>query len=346
MKINLPTSKEKRPKRKLLIWIQRILSGLVITLVVLSALGAVYQTVGAQSDKQNFPPPGQLYDVGGYRLHLYCTGPQDSDNPTVILETLSGGVSSLWAWIQPEIAQATRVCSYDRAGRGWSEPSPRPIALQQTVSDLHTLLQKAGVAGPYVLVGHSVGGIYVRKYAADYPNEVVGIVLVDSSHPDQLVRVPEERAEKDAYLRMSAVFPMLARLGIFRLYFATGGEIDFQDLPPQQHDEVAAFWSSPEYFISQRVEAVAEPAIFGGAHTLGSLGTLPLAVVSQGKEPAAYWVELQDELAGLSSNSIHITIVGSTHGSLAIDPKHASETSGAILRVVEAVRTGQLLASR
>ena len=346
MKTVLHTSKEKRPKSRLLVWMQRILSGLLITLVALSAIGAVYQTVGAQSDKRNFPPPGQLYDVGGYRLHIYCTGPQDSDNPSVILETLSGGTSSYWAWIQPEIAKSTRVCSYDRASRGWSEPSPRPNTLQQTARDLHTLLQKAGIAGPYVLVGHSIGGIYVRKYAADYPNEVVGIVLVDSSHPDQFVRVPQEQVEKDAYLRMSAIFPTLARLGIFRLYFATGGEIDFQDLPPQQHDEVAALSSSPEYFISQRAEAVAEPAIFGEAHNLGGLGNLPLAVVSQGKEPPAYWVKLQDELAALSSNSIHITVADSTHGSLAFNQKHAGETSGAILQVVEAARTGQLLASK
>lgn len=335
-----------QPKNRLRIWTQRILLGLVITLVALCAIGATYQAIGARADKRNFPPPGQLYDVGGYRLHLYCTGPQDTGNPAVILETLSGGTSANWAWVQPEIAKVTRVCSYDRAGRGWSDPSPRPQTLLQTVKDLHTLLQKAEIAGPYVLVGHSIGGIYVRKYAADYPGEVVGIVLVDASHPDQFVRVPELQAENESYMRMSAIFPTLARLGIFRFYFATGGEIDFGDLPPQQHDQVAAFWSSPEYFASQRAEVLAGPGIFGEAHTLGNLGNLPLAVVSQGKEAPAYWVELQDELAALSSNSIHISVAGSTHASLTLNQKHAGETSRAILQVVEAARTGQLLASR
>ena len=335
-----------QPKNRLLRWMQRVLLGLVITLVALGVTGAIYQAIGAQSDKRSFPLPGRLYDVGGYRMHIYCTGPQDTDNPTVILETLSGGSSANWGWIQPEIAKVTRVCSYDRAGLGWSDPSPKPDTLQQTVDDLHALLQKARIIGPYVLVGHSIGGIYARMYAAKYPDEVVGIALVDSSHPDQFARIAELQAELESESHNAAIFASLARLGIWRLYFATGGETDFGDLPRQQHDEVAAFWSSPEYFDSHHAEIVAEPAIFSKAHALGSLGNLPLAVISRGNEPPAYWVELQDELAMLSSNSIHITVAGSTHASLALNPKHAGETSQAILQVVEAARTGRLLASK
>jgi pimeloyl-ACP methyl ester carboxylesterase len=340
------STQTRRPRPRLIVWIRRIILGLVITLVALSAIGAVYQAAGARSDQRDFPPPGQLYDVGGYRLHLYCTGPQETNNPTVILENLSGGTSANWGWIQPEIAKVTRTCSYDRAGWGWSDPGPHPQSLQQTVSDLHTLLEKAGIPGPYVLVGHSIGGIYVRKYAADYPDEVVGIVLVDSSHPDQYVRVPELQSENESYARISAIFPALARLGISRFYFAAGGEIDFGDLPPRQHDEVAAFWSLPEYFISQHAEVVAGPAIFAEAHTLGGLGDLPLAVVSQGMEPPAYWVELQNELPNLSSNSIHVTVKGSTHSSLALNREHAVQTGAAILQVVEAARAGRLLVSK
>jgi hypothetical protein len=128
-----------------LIWTGRILLGLIITILAMAVISAIYQAAGAQADQRDFPPPGRLYDVGGYRLHLYCTGPVDSSNPTVILDTLSGGTSANWGWIQPEIAQVTRVCSYDRAGRGWSEPSPLPKTLQQAVSDLHLLLQASGV---------------------------------------------------------------------------------------------------------------------------------------------------------------------------------------------------------
>jgi pimeloyl-ACP methyl ester carboxylesterase len=283
--------------------------------------------------------------VGGYRLHLYCTGPQDTGNPTVILTTLSGGISANWGWIQPEIAQVTRVCSYDRTGRGWSDPRTRPLTLQQTVTDLHTLLQNAGVPGPYVLVGHSIGGRDRRKFAADYPEEVTGIALVDSSHPDQLARNPGLQAEIDAYLRISSIFPALARIGLFRFYFSRGGEIDFADLPPQQHDEVAAFWSTPELFYSQRDEIIAGSAIFSDAHALGDLGDMPLAVISQGLNPTPGWVEMQNELASLSTNSMHITVPTASHASLAFNPVDAHATSSAILQVVEAARTGQSLPS-
>lgn len=335
-----------RTRSSYLIWTKRILFGLVIGLIALGAVGATYQAMGARADRRDFPPPGQLYDIDGYRLHIYCTGPQDTGNPTVILETLSGGTSPDWGWVQPEIAKVTLVCSYDRAGRGWSDPSPNPITLQQTVSDLHILLGNAGITEPYVLVGHSIGGIYVRKYAAEYPNEVAGMVLVDSSHPDQMVRNPELQAESDAYLRMSTVFPTLARLGLFRLYSATGGETDFEELPAQQHDEIASFWSSPQYHASQRAEMKAEPAIFSEAHALGGLGNLPLAVVSRGRDLSVGWAKLQDELVALSSNSIHLTVDGATHVSLAFNQEDAYETSTAILQVVEAATTGQPLASR
>lgn len=335
-----------RPKNRLLVWVRRILLGLALIILALVVAGAVYQAAGARADRRSFLPPGQLYDVGGYRLHLYCTGPEDSSSPPVILETLSGGTSSYWAWVQPEVAKVTRVCSYDRAGRGWSEPGPQPQTLQQTVSDLHNLLQQAGVAGPFVLVGHSIGGNYMRRYAADYPNETVGLVLVDAAHPEQLIRYPELKAQNDAFLRTSASFPLFARLGLFRLYFATGGELDFGDLPARQHDEVAAAWSSPEYFASQRAEGLAAPAIYTDAQTLGSLGSLPLGVVSAGENQPDGWAELQNELAALSDNSLHITVPGAAHATLAFNPQHASEVSRVILQVVEAARTGQPLATR
>jgi len=335
-----------KPRNNGLIWTGRILISLIITILALAVIGAIYQAVGAQADQRNFPPPGRLYDVGGYRLHLYCTGPQDSGNPTVILDTMSGGTSANWGWIQPEIAQVTRVCSYDRAGRGWSEPSPHPKTLQQAVSDLHLLLQAAGIKSPYVLVGHSIGGIYMRQYTANYPGEVAGLVLIDTAHPDQFIRNPQLQAESDAYLRQSAIFPTLARLGLFRFYFATGNEIDFAGLPKQQHDEVAAFWSSPEYFDSQREEIIAGPGIFAEAHALGRVGDLPLAVVTRSENQPAGWAAMQDELAALSSNSIHITVPNSTHASLAFDRENAHQTSSAILKVLAAARTSQPLASK
>jgi pimeloyl-ACP methyl ester carboxylesterase len=345
--ITFPTTKDAsgktRAQSRLGVWLVRGAVGLVVILLALTAAGLVYQAIGSAMDARAHPAPGQLYDVGGYKLHIYCTGPENTGNPTVILETLSGGASMYWTWVQQEIAQTTRVCSYDRAGRAWSEPATRPLSLEQTVGDLRTLLERAGVKPPYVPVGHSIGGLYVRRFAADAPEQVAGMALVDAAHPDQFDRVPSLRAEGEAYAEQSAIFPWVARLGIFRLFFSLGGEIDFQDLPPLQHAQVAALWSSPEYFESQRAEHFAAPQIYRDAHTLGSLGDLPLAVVTQGVGSDSDWMQLQKELAALSSNSIHIVVPGSTHSSFSFNPNDAHAASEAILQVVEAARTGQPL---
>jgi pimeloyl-ACP methyl ester carboxylesterase len=302
--------------------------------------GILYQALGERQDRVEFPPPGQLVDVGGHRLHIHCQG---EGEPVVILLNLSGGLTPYWAWVQPELARQTRVCAYDRAGFGWSDPYARPSGeyAAGTVQDLHSLLANAGLSGPYVLVGHSLGGIFARMYADEYPQEVAGIVLLDASHPDQLERSPEMASMNEAFLRQSAVFPLLARVGLFRLYFDAGGEIDFQGLPPRQHDEIAAFWSTPRYFNMQRAENVAAPGIFQQAQRLGSLGDLPLAVFTASETgPFPLWPELQAEMAGLSSNSLHRTIEGATHGSVIFNPHHARITREVIAMVIDAARSG------
>jgi len=332
-----------RPRRGFKFWLGRSLLGLLVLLISLGIIGTIYQAIGANQDTRNFPPPGQLVDVGGYQLHLYCIGAENTGNPTVILETLAGGLSPYWAWVQPEVAKVTRVCSYDRAGRAWSDPSPQLQDLPQTVDALHTLLVKANVAPPFVLVGHSIGGLYMRKFAADHSTEVVGMVLVDSAHPEQFDRHPELWAQTENFMPILASFPFFARIGLFRLYFASGGEIDFQDLPPRQHDEVAAAWSIPKYFNSQRAELMSAADIYRQAHELGSLGEMPLAVISAGTNQPAGWSALQADLATLSSNQIHQTIEEASHASLAFNPQHAQMVSKTILQVVDAVRTGQPL---
>jgi pimeloyl-ACP methyl ester carboxylesterase len=285
-----------------------------------------------------------MVDIGGYQLHIHCMG---EGSPTVILETLSGGMSPYWAWVQPAVAAHTRVCAYDRAGRAWSQPRPHAAEdpAQQTALELHTLLEKAGIPGPYILVGHSIGGVYIRRYTGLFPEEVSGVVLVDAAHPEQLARYPELLKEAEAYGRLSSVFPFLARIGLFRLYFATGGEIDFQDLPPRQHDETAAFWSSPEYFTSQRSELDDALKIYASEQDMGNLGSLPLFVITASETgPYPAWPALQDDLAGLSTDSIHQIIEGATHSSLVFNPAYARQVSAAIIQVVEAIRDGKRLA--
>jgi pimeloyl-ACP methyl ester carboxylesterase len=139
-------------------------------------------TVRAQSGSTPppFPPPGHLVDVGGWRLHLNCTGEAKASQPTVILESGNGDFSVEWGLVQPGVARFARVCSYDRAGDGWSEMGPYPRTMRQLVYELHTLLDKAGVKSPLVLVGHSFGGGLVRLYTSTYPADVAGMVLVEA----------------------------------------------------------------------------------------------------------------------------------------------------------------------
>lgn len=327
--------------KKALGFLKRTLLWLAALVFVLTISGMVYQTASAEADRRNLPAPGDLIDVGGFKMHIHCMG---EGSPTVILETLSGGMSSYWGWVQPEVAKTTRVCVYDRAGRGWSEADPEPITLARTVRNLYTLLTNARIDGPYVLVGHSIGGIYVRQFAADYPEEVVGMVLVDSAHPYQFDRYPDMWKESESYLEMSAAFPTLARLGVFRIYFASGGELDFAEMKEPQKSEIKAIWSSPEYFGSQRAEIIAGPGIFTDGQKLGRLGDLPLLVISAGQNATGGWREFQSDLASLSDDSTHVTLETATHASLAFHPKDAQQVSLGILKILDAIQTkGQLV---
>ena len=131
--------------------------------------------------------PGRLVDIGGWRLHLNCTGDSKPGQPTVVLEAGGGDFSVTWALVQPKVAMFARVCSYDRSGSGWSDLGPNPRTMRQMVYELHTLLSRAGIAPPYVLAGHSLGGFLARLYTRAYPAEVSGVVLVDASHEEDLV---------------------------------------------------------------------------------------------------------------------------------------------------------------
>src|SRR5215211_1669008 len=184
---------------------------------------------GCSSRCKAYPMPGQLIDVGGHRLHLSCTG---SGTPTVVLEPGAGEMSSSLGWIAPAVARNTRVCVYDRAGRGWSEPASTAQDGAQIATDLHTLLQRGHVPGPYVLAGHSFGGLYVLTFTARYPDEVAGMVLVDSTAPASPANpgMPSSGhgGSSNGMSRVSALVSTAARLGLGRLY----GRFAFGSLPP------------------------------------------------------------------------------------------------------------------
>lgn len=325
--------------------LKRVGLGLLIALAVLIAAGATYEAIGAARDRRAAAPPGELIDVGDgsepLRLHLYCTGEARAGQPTVILEALSGGWWIHWGWVQAELARSARVCSYDRAGFGWSDPPPQFQTLAQNAAALHTLLERGGESGPYVLVGHSKGGLFVRQYAARYPDEVAGLVLLDASHPEQFERHPAMQAATEAFLRQSRPFPLLARLGLFRLATALGYTFDFGGLPPRERAQMAAAFASPEYWAQSRADMAATPALYAEAQALPGLGGLPLAVISAGTGSTEGWADLQAELAALSTAGTHVTLDEATHVSLVFDPEHARAVSAEILRLVEhASQTG------
>src|SRR5580692_6735385 len=159
----------------------------VILLLGVSAIAQIAST------PPPFPAPGRLVDVGGWKLHLYCTGEMRPAQPTVILESGAGDFSVEWSLVQPKIAAFARVCSYDRAGDGWSDLGPHPRTFHQVAYELHTLLDKAGIKPPFVLVGHSYGGWLVRQYQAIYPSEVVGMVLVEPGMDNPWRTAPDGR---------------------------------------------------------------------------------------------------------------------------------------------------------
>jgi pimeloyl-ACP methyl ester carboxylesterase len=330
-------SQETQPRRGLGSWIRRGLVWMIGGLLALAVIGAIYQAISTQIDQRTYPPPGEMVDVGDYSLHINCVG---QGSPTVILEAANLGMSAHWVRVQQQVAQTTRVCAYDRAGMGWSERGPEPRDARQISSELHTLLKGAGTEGPYVLVGHSYGGLYARMYAARYPDETAGVVLVDSSHPEQFTRSPEGRAMYEQSRRIGAVLPFLTRLGVIRL---TNFYPAHPDLPAYQRAQIEAFNSSTQHLVTTTEEFRVTPETSAQVRSMGSLGDTPLAVISAG-EQASSWLEMQEELAALSSDSIHHVVDGATHESLLYESRDAQITGAAIDEVVEAVRTDRPLA--
>jgi pimeloyl-ACP methyl ester carboxylesterase len=317
--------------RKALLW---SLVALLAALVV----GAIYQAIATEIDQRSaFPEPGEMVDVGEHRLHLSCVG---QGSPTVVLDAGWAYTSVEWsAWVQPEVAKHTRVCAYDRAGMGWSEPEPGPPNFTQTADELHALLQNADEGGPYVLVGHSLAGLYSRIYADRYPEEVVGMVLVDSSHPDQF-----EGSELAVTMNKAAgiLGPLVARTGISRVFNLYPSN---SELPPLQREQSDSLYYTTPHQVAMFEEMGTIPESLEKARGTGTLGGRPLMVVSAADHDAKTGA-LQEELTALSSNSTQRVVEGSTHLSLVVDRGHAGQTREEILKVVEAVRTGQPLDAR
>jgi pimeloyl-ACP methyl ester carboxylesterase len=309
----------------------------VFGVLAVFAVGGGLQTVLEVVDRAANPMTGQLVDAGGHRLHIVCTG---SGSPTVVLEAGAAESSFYWGRIAPAVAAKTKVCVYDRAGRGWSDAAVGPRDATAVTNDLHALLAGSGNAGPYVLVGHSTGGAYVRTFAARYPDEVAGMVLLDSQPNDAFTALPDYPGFYSTTHTVLALLPSVARLGIFRLAFASA----FADLPAPARDAERADQVTARLQASGRDEFAAIPASLKQAMALTSIGSRPLVVVTALAEAPAGWLAAQERMVGLSTNSAHRVLPDMTHAALITSETGAAASSKAIADVVASVRSGAAVA--
>lgn len=309
---------------------------ILIVLVVLAALplvGAGWQRLATDRDHRRYPPPGELVSIEdhGARLHLHTQGRHhrhdNPDAPVVLLDAGTPGFSAQWGWIQPAIAEFSTVVSYDRPGLGWSDPRPDkdPFDPRDTADRLHTALQKLGLPGPYLLVGHSYGGLTSRVFAAAYPDEISGIVLADPSHPDQGSRLGTGDPGGSMWF-MAA----LAHTGALRIGMATGMfDSRIGDLPERQADEAAAIFVQAGQWLTVELELAAWSDIASQLEHAEPLGDLPLTVLTAGTGGLDEH-QLHAELAALSSRGSHKSVAEATHLSLLTDREHSRATIDAV----------------
>jgi pimeloyl-ACP methyl ester carboxylesterase len=262
-----------------------------------------------------------MVDVGGYRLHINCTG---SGSPTVVMDAGLGAWSTVWDAVQAEVSKTTRVCSYDRAGMGWSDPGPLPRDAAQFSRELQALLRAADVPGPYVMVGHSLGGLPVLVFVHEHASDVKGVVLVESMQPGQLHYATQSQA--------FSVFSVLARFGIVRLL---ARPLDLVEHDPLNEGALLARSVRPQSLQAYGAEIQGIPASLKEASAVTTFGDLPLIVLSRGLDPDPAWQAGQLRLTTLSTNSQQLIAVHSDHGI----PSHQPEAAvDAILKMVKQVR--------
>ncbi len=328
----------------MLVSVRRTLTGwgrwlvtLIVVFLAAASVGATVQNVVARRIESAYPAPGKTYAVGDHRLHLDCHG---TGGPTVVLFNGLGEFSASWARITGPVSATTRVCAYDRAGQGWSDDVAGPQDGETAARDLHAVLAAAGEQGPYVLVGHSIGGPYALDYAAAYPRDVAGMVLLDSSSPRQLTDVDDYAIQYQLMRRGLALMPTLARLGLGPVVSAGS------HLPAADAAVVDAMNSTPRAARVGRDELAMIPLVFEQAQAVTSLGDRPVAVLATSDSlQTGGWAGAQDRLAALSTNSIRRD-VESTHAGVVEDAHGADASVQAITDVVRAVRTGSVLTTR
>jgi pimeloyl-ACP methyl ester carboxylesterase len=312
-------------------------------LILLIVLGVGYQAIAAEMDRRQFLPPGQMVEVEGRPMHIYCTG---EGQPSVILEAGAFSFSSEWYWVQQQLERTNRICSYDRAGNGWSEVADGSRDGLVLVRELHNLLERAGVQGPYVIVGHSLGGVLAPIYAAQYPDAVAGIVLVDSAvpltWPDRSGYEAYKSQNESAYLLMKG----LTYVGITRVIL--NNEFGSFGYPAAATAELAALKSTAQAVDTWDAEVrLAQWELGQQLYSIPELGNLPVVVLWASNpditapEDRAILAEIWARLPVFSNNHTVRIIDGANHGSIVGDEQYALQVTDAVLDVINAVRTGE-----
>ncbi|KQV65821.1 hypothetical protein ASC64_13045 [Nocardioides sp. Root122] len=301
-----------------------------LVLLAVAAAGAGVRNLTTDSFASTYPAPGVIRSVGDHDLHIDCRG---QGQPTVVLVNGMGEFSASWARIRDGVAPTTRVCAYDRAGQGWSDDLPNPQDGIAAAADLHALLAAAGETGPFVLAGHSIGGPYAMTYAEQYPDEVAGMVLLDSTTPRQFDVIPAYPTQYAMMRRAYGVLPSLARMGL-------GVALAGSHLPSDDAAPVDAMSATPRAGRNARDELWMLPVVFEQARALTSLGDRPLVVLTSAENArdSDGWMEAQEELAGLSTNAVRRD-AATSHAGIVEDADGAAASMEAIASVVRAVRT-------
>jgi pimeloyl-ACP methyl ester carboxylesterase len=280
-------------------WTIRVLVGVCSLIVAAALTGATYQWLATRKDLALAPPPGHLVDIGGYSLHLWCAG---TGAPAVILDTGLGGSFADWGFVQPDVARFTRVCSYDRAGMGYSDPGPSPRTARRIATELAELLARSGITGPVVLVGASIAGFDVRVFASDHPERAAGLVLVDASHEDQAHEVP----------RMARFVPVLSTIGVLRLFGVSFGQ-RIESLAPsvRQFAQATGFRAAGYQAAGDEIKHIRESAeeVRSSRRKL----TIPVLVVTGARGADENWRQLQQDQASLSERGCLIIARQSGH---------------------------------
>ncbi|WP_311267735.1 alpha/beta hydrolase [Sphingobium sp. WCS2017Hpa-17] len=329
----------------------RILLGLLALVLLLVVAGALYEGWSRHQARRLYPPPGRLVDIGGRRIHIDCRG---AGSPTVILESgLGSGGSVDWARVHDALARHSRTCAYDRAGIMWSDPKPGPQNAAAVADDLHATLAAAGISGPLVLVGHSVGGPYTRVYAGRYGNQVAGLVMVDASHPDQVARfgqVVKANVDPGKAAGIVRIANALSWTGLVRLM--TNGQMP--NLPPEAGAKIGAYTSHSIGGALSELQGFNRT--MDQARTVHSFGDRPLIVLTamapytpaqlksldlspqDGARMKQVWQALHSDMAAMSTHGSQQIVPDSGHY---IQIDRPDVVIAAVDRVVDAVRVRQ-----